>query len=170
MIGYESGVANTADPLGGSYYIEWLTNELERKAWEYLDRVEDMGGAIAAIESGYVQREIQEASYAYQQAIDDGKKVIVGVNKFVQEDEEPQMIFRVNPEAERAQIESLARVRKERDQPAVDVTLSRLEEVSRDGENLIYPIREAVNAYASVGEICGVMRRVFGDYQPPTAL
>ena len=170
VIGYESGVANAADPLGGSYYIEWLTNELERKAWEYLDRVEDMGGAIAAIESGYVQREIQEASYAYQQAIDDGKKVIVGVNKFVQEDEEPQMIFRVNPEAERAQIESLARVRKERDQPAVDATLSRLEEVSRDGENLMYPISEAVKTYASVGEICDVMRRVFGDYQPPTAV
>ena len=116
VIGYESGVENTADPLGGSYYIEWLTNELERKAWEYLGRVEDVGGAIAAIESGYVQREIQEASYAYQQAIDEGKKVIVGVNKFANENEEPQMIFRVNPEAERAQIERLAHVRKERDQ------------------------------------------------------
>jgi len=170
VIGYESGVANTADPVGGSYYIEWLTNELERKAWEYIDRVEDMGGAIAAIESGYVQREIQEASYAYQQAIDEGKKVIVGVNKFVQEDEEPQMIFRVNPEAERAQIKRLARVRKERDRASVDAALSRLEEVSRDGENLMYPIVEAVKAYASVGEICGVMRRVFGDYQPPTAV
>jgi methylmalonyl-CoA mutase, N-terminal domain len=170
VIGYESGIANTADPLGGSYYIEWLTNELERKAWEYLDRVEDIGGAIAAIESGYVQREIQEASYAYQQAIDEGKKVIVGVNKFVQENEEPQMIFRVNPEAELAQIERLACVRKERNQTAVDAALSRLEEVSRDGENLMYPIVEAVEAYASVGEICGVMRRVFGDYQPPTAV
>ena len=135
-----------------------------------------MGGAIAAIESGYVQREIQEASYAHQQAIDDGQKVIVGVNKFVQEDEEPQMIFRVNPEAERAQTESLALVRKERDQSAVDAALARLEEVSRDGDgssearNLMYPIMEAVKAYASVGEICGVMRRVFGDYQPPTAV
>ena len=84
VIAYESGVPNTVDPLGGSYYIEWLTNELERKAWEYLDRIEDMGGAIAAIETGYVQREIQEASYAYQQAIDDGRKVIVGVNKFAE--------------------------------------------------------------------------------------
>jgi len=175
VIGYESGVANTADPLGGSYYIEWLTNELERKAWEYLGRVEDVGGAIAAIESGYVQREIQEASYAYQQAIDEGKKVIVGVNKFANENEEPQMIFRVNPEAERAQIERLAHVRKERDQALVDAALSRLEEVSREGDagragNLMHPIMEAVKAYASVGEICGVMRRVFGDYQPPTAV
>ena len=170
VIGYESGVANTADPLGGSYYIEWLTNELERKAWEYLNRVEDIGGAIEAIESGYVQREIQEASYAYQQAIDEGKRIIVGVNKFAKEDEEPQMIFRVNPEAERAQIERLARVRKERDQVTVDAALSRLEDVSRDGENLMHPIVEAVKAYDSVGEICGVMRQVFGDYQPPTAV
>ncbi|HEV8574776.1 MAG TPA: methylmalonyl-CoA mutase family protein [Dehalococcoidia bacterium] len=170
VIAYESGVANTADPLGGSYYIEWLTDELERKVWEYLDRIEDMGGAIAAIESGYVQREIQEASYAYQQAIDEGRKIIVGVNKFVKEDEEPQMIFRVNPEAERAQRDSLARVRNERDQSAVDAALARLEEVSRNGENLMYPIVEAVKAYASVGEICGVMRNVFGDYRPPTAV
>jgi methylmalonyl-CoA mutase, N-terminal domain len=170
VIAYESGIANTADPLGGSYYIEWLTNELERKAWEYLERVEDIGGAVEAIESGYYQREIQEASYAYQQAIDEGRKVIVGVNKFAKEDEEPQMIFRVNPEAERAQIKRLDRVRKERDQSAVDAALSRLDEVSRDGENLMYPIVEAVKAYASVGEICGVMRRVFGDYQPPTAV
>jgi methylmalonyl-CoA mutase N-terminal domain/subunit len=170
VIAYESGIANTADPLGGSYYIEWLTNELERKASEYLDRVEDMGGAIAAIESGYYQREIQEASYAYQQAIDEGRKVIVGVNKFAKEDEEPQMIFRVNPKAERAQIERLGRIRKERDEALVDAALLRLEEVSRDGENLMYPIVDAVKAYASVGEICGVMRRVFGDYQPPTAV
>ncbi len=170
VIAYESGVANTADPLGGSYYIESLTNELERKAWEYLDRIEDMGGSIAAIESGYVQREIQEASYAYQQAIDEGKKVIVGVNKFQNENEEPQMIFRVNPEAERAQIKRLAQVRKERDQSAVDAALSRLEGVSRDRESLMYPIVDAVKAYASVGEICGVMRGVFGDYQPPTAV
>ena len=170
VIAYESGVPNTADPLGGSYYIEWLTNELERRAWEYLDRIEDMGGAIAAIESGYYQREIQEAAYAYQKAIDEGAKVIVGVNKFQQENEEPQMIFRVNPEAERAQHERLARVRKERDQKAVDAALSRLQEVCGDGENLMYPIVDAVKAYASVGEICGVMREVFGDYQPPTAV
>jgi methylmalonyl-CoA mutase N-terminal domain/subunit len=170
VIAYESGVPNTVDPLGGSYYIEWLTNELERKAWEYLDRIEDMGGAIAAIESGYVQREIQEASYAYQQAIDDGRKIIVGVNKFQKDDEEPQMIFRVNPEAERAQLERLDRIRKERDQTAVDAALARLDEVSRNGDNLIYPIVDAVKAYASVGEICGVMRKVFGDYQPVTAV
>jgi methylmalonyl-CoA mutase N-terminal domain/subunit len=176
VIAYESGVPNTADPLGGSYYIESLTNELERRAWEYLDRIEDMGGAIAAIESGYYQREIQEAAYAYQKAIDEGAKVIVGVNKFQQENEEPQIIFRVNPEAERAQHERLTRIRKERDQKVVDAALSRLEKVSRNADgsaeagNQMYPIVEAVKAYASVGEICGVMREVFGDYQPPTAV
>jgi len=175
VIAYESGIANTVDPLGGSYYIEWLTSELERKAWEYLDRIEDMGGAIAAIESGYVQREIQEASYAYQQAVDEGKKIIVGVNKFQNENEEPQIIFRVNPDAERAQIKRLAKVRTERDQSAVDAALSRLEGACGDEDagragNLMYPIVEAVNAYASVGEICGVMRGVFGDYRAPTAV
>ena len=174
IIAYESGVPDTVDPLGGSYYIEWLTSELERKAREYLDRIEDMGGAIAAIESGYMQREIQEASYAYQQAVDEGKKVIVGVNRF-QEDEEPQMIFRVNPEAERAQLKRLERVRKERDQAAVDAALARLADVSRDGDpgqagNLMHPIVDAVKVYASVGEICGVMRTVFGDYRAPTAV
>jgi len=170
VIAYESGVPNTVDPLGGSYYIESLTNELERKAWEYLDRIEDMGGAIAAIESGYVQREIQEASYAYQQAIDEGRKIIVGVNKFQNEDEEPQIIFRVNPEAERAQVARLAKVRAERDEAGVEAALARLDEVCRDGENLMYPIVDAVKAYASVGEICGVMRKVFGDYRAPTAV
>src|SRR5436309_14356922 len=108
VIAYESGVANTADPLGGSYYIEELTNEWERKVTEYLDRIEDMGGALTAIETGYMQREIQEASYAYQRAVDEGKKIIVGVNRFQNDDEEPQIIFRVNPEAERAQTKRLA--------------------------------------------------------------
>jgi methylmalonyl-CoA mutase N-terminal domain/subunit len=176
IIAFESGVASTADPLGGSYYIEWLTDELEKKAWEYLDRVEDMGGAITAIETGYMQREIQEASYAYQQAVDEGKKIIVGVNRFQDPNEEPAMIFRVNPEAERAQIERLNRVRRERDEAAVKTALARLEEACRDGEgaagdgNLMYPIVEAVKVYAAVGEICGVMRNVFGDYRAPTAV
>jgi methylmalonyl-CoA mutase N-terminal domain/subunit len=170
VIAYESGVANTVDPLAGSYYIESLTNELEQKAWEYLDRIEDMGGAVEAIESGYYQREIQEAAYAYQQAIDDGKKIIVGVNKFRNEDEEPQIIFRVNPEAERAQIKRLNEVKAKREQAAVDASIARLDEACRGTENLMYPIVEAVKAYASVGEICGVMRRVFGDYRAPTAV
>jgi methylmalonyl-CoA mutase N-terminal domain/subunit len=170
VIAYESGAGDSVDPLGGSYYIESLTKELEEKAWEYLHRIEDMGGAIAAIESGYVQREIQEASYAYQKAVDEGKKVIVGVNRFVDEGEEPTMIFRTDPASEKAQVERLNRARAERDDAAVKASLERLAEACKNGENLMYPIVEAVKTYASVGEICGTMRGVFGEYTPPTAV
>jgi methylmalonyl-CoA mutase N-terminal domain/subunit len=170
IIAYESGVADTADPLAGSYYVESLTDELEKGTWEYLDRIEDMGGAVAAIESGYVQREIQEASWAYQRAVDEGKKTIVGVNKYQVENEEPQIIFRVNPETERAQIKSLQSFKEQRDDAAVKAALKRLNDVCRNGENLMYPIVEAVRVYATLGEICGVMRDVFGDYRAPTAV
>jgi len=170
VIAYESGVANSIDPLAGSYYIESLTDELEKGAWDYLHRIEDMGGAVTAIETGYMQREIQEASYAYQQAVDDGKKIIVGVNRFQEENEEPKMIFRVNPEAEQAQLIRLRKTREERDNAAVEASLARLEAACRDGDNLMPPIMEAVQAYAGVGEICGVMRTVFGDYRAPTAV
>ena len=170
IIGYESGVTDSADPLGGSYYIESLTNELEEGAREYLDRIEDMGGAIAAIESGYVQREIQEASYAYQKAIDDGHKVIVGVNRFVDNSDERQPIFRPNPASEKAQIERLNKVRAERDDAAVTASLAALAEACQNSENLIYPIVEAVKTYASVGEISDAMRGVFGEYTPETAV
>jgi methylmalonyl-CoA mutase N-terminal domain/subunit len=170
VIAYESGVADTVDPLGGSYYIEALTDELEKKAREYLERIEDMGGAIAAIESGYVQREIQEASYAYQKAVDEGRKVIVGVNKFQNEGEEPQMIFRPNPASEKSQIERLNATRARRDDAAVKAALARLAEACKNGENLMYPIVEAVKTYASVGEVCGTMRGVFGEYTPATAV
>ncbi len=170
VIGYESGAGDSIDPLGGSYYIEHLTDELEKGAQEYLDRIEDMGGAISAIESGYVQREIQEASYAYQKAIDDGKKVIVGVNRFVDESEEPQMIFRPDPASEKAQIERLDKVRSERDDAAVKASLAALAAACQNGENLIDPIVEAVKTYASVGEISDAMRGVFGEYTPTTAV
>jgi methylmalonyl-CoA mutase N-terminal domain/subunit len=170
VIAYESGVGDTIDALGGSYYIESLTTELEKRAWEYLDKIEDMGGAIAAIETGYVPREIQEASYAYQRAIDDGHKVIVGVNKFVDDSDVRQPIFRPDPASEKAQIESLNKARAERDDAAVQASLERLAEACADGGNLMYPIVEAVKTYASVGEVCGTMRRVFGEYTPPTAV
>jgi len=125
-----------------------------------------------------VQREIQEASWAYQRAVDEGKKTVVGVNKYRLEEEEPQITFRVNPEAERAQLKRLQASRKQRDEAAVQAALKRLDEVCRDGgstglttgTNLMYPIMEAVRAYATLGEICGVMREVFGDYRAPTAV
>jgi methylmalonyl-CoA mutase N-terminal domain/subunit len=129
-----------------------------------------MGGAISAVESGYIQREIQEASWAYQRAVDEGKKTIVGVNRFQVEEEEPQMLFRVNPEAERAQVERLQAFKRQRDGGAISAALKRLGEACRDGENLMPPIIEAVRVYATLGEICDVMRDAFGDYTPPTAV
>ncbi len=170
VIAYESGITDSVDALGGSYYIENLTNELEKGSQAYLERIEDMGGAISAIESGYIQREIQEASYAYQKAIDDGNKVIVGVNRFVEEGEEPTMIFRPNPASEEAQIERLNKVRAERDDAAVKASLAALAEACRNGDELIAPIVEAVKTYASVGEISDAMRGVFGEYTPATAV
>ncbi len=178
VIAYESGVTDSADPLAGSYFIEWLTNELEKGAWEYLRRIEEMGGAVTAIESGFVQREIQEASWAYQRAVDEGTRTIVGVNRFQVEDEEPQMLFRVNPETERAQLKKLRAFKKQRDDAPVRAALKRLGAAcrsderpsGRDSENLMHPIVEAVKVYATLGEICGVMRDVFGDYRAPTAV
>jgi methylmalonyl-CoA mutase N-terminal domain/subunit len=170
IIAYESGVTDTVDPLAGSYYVESLTNELETKANEYLDKIEDMGGAVAAIESGYMQREIQEAAWHYQQEVDRGERVIVGVNKFQLDGEEPKPIFRVNPEVERAQVQRLRAVKAERDDAAVAASLDRLGDAARGDENLLPPIVEAVKAYATMGEMCGVLRQVFGDYQAPSVI
>jgi methylmalonyl-CoA mutase N-terminal domain/subunit len=170
IIAYESGVTDTVDPLAGSYYVESLTNELEAKANEYLVKIEDMGGAIAAIESGYMQREIQEAAWRYQQEVDKDDRVIVGVNKFKLDGEEPKPIFRVNPEVERAQVQRLRAARAERNNDAVASSLARLEDAARGDENLLPPIVEAVKAYATMGEMCGVLRQVFGDYQPPSVI
>ncbi len=172
VIAYESGIADTADPLGGSYYIEWLTNELERLAWDYLRKIEDLGGAVEAIESGYYQREIQEASYAYQKAVDEGHKVIVGVNRFVEDGDGRTAIFRPDPASERAQVARLNKVRAERDSVAVKSALGRLSAACAEeaGGNLMQPIMEAVRVYASVGEICGAMRTAWGEYVPPTAV
>ncbi|GAG42159.1 unnamed protein product, partial [marine sediment metagenome] len=134
IIAYESGVTDSADPLAGSYFIEWLTNELEKGAWEYLHHIEEMGGAVTAIESGYIQREIQEASWAYQRAVDEDKKTIVGVNRFQVEDEEPQMIFRVNPETELSQLKKFRAFKKQRDDAPVRATLKRLDGACRSDE------------------------------------
>jgi len=170
IIAHESGVTDTVDPFGGSYYVEALTDEIERKAQEYIDRVEDMGGAVAAIESGYMQTEIQEAAVAQQRAIESGERVVVGVNRFRSEEEPEPTIFRVNTEAARAQVERLARVRAQRDGAAVSATLRRLGEAARGTENLMPSILEAVRAYATLGEICGELRKVWGEYRPPTVV
>jgi methylmalonyl-CoA mutase N-terminal domain/subunit len=167
IIAHESGVADTVDPLAGSYYVESLTSELEAKAQQYLDRIEDMGGAISAIESGYMQREVQEASVAQQRDIESGRRVLVGVNRFVDSEEEPKAIFRVNTRLAGAQKKRLAAVKAERDDGAVEAALARLSEAAGGDENLMPPILEAVRAYATLGEICDALREVFGEYRPP---
>ncbi|MCH7837215.1 MAG: methylmalonyl-CoA mutase [Chloroflexi bacterium] len=170
IIAHETGVTDTSDPFAGSYYVEHLTDEIEQRAQEYLDRIEDIGGAVAAIESGYLQQEIQEAAVRQQQEIEDGRRIVVGVNKFQNDEEQPKTIFRGDAEAASAQIERLRRLRAERDSEAVRATLARLNEAARGDDNLLPPILEAVKAYATLGEICGELRQVFGEYRPPTAV
>jgi methylmalonyl-CoA mutase N-terminal domain/subunit len=168
IIAHESGVTDTVDPLGGSYYVEWLTSQIEQKSQEYIDRVEDMGGAVVAIESGYVQAEIQEAAVQQQQDIESGRKVVVGVNRFRSDEEPEPAIFRVNTELARAQVERLRRVRAGRDSTAARASLQRLAEAARGDENLMPAIIEAVRSYATLGEICGELRGVWGEYRAPT--
>jgi methylmalonyl-CoA mutase N-terminal domain/subunit len=170
VIAHETGVTDTVDPFAGSYYIESLTNEIEQRAQELLDRVEDMGGAVAAIESGYMQQEIQEAAVRQQREVEEGRRVVVGVNKFRTDDGQPQTIFRVNTEIAKEQIARLHRLRAERDSKAVAASLRRLGETARGEDNLLPPILEAVKSYATLGEICGGLRTVFGEYRPPTVV
>lgn len=173
IIAYESGVADTIDPLAGSYFVEALTNETERKALEYIKRIEEMGhgsileGVFAGIESGFFQREIAQAAYEYQKQVESGEQIIVGVNKYVMPQDERVNILRVDPEVQRRQIERLNRVRAERDNRAVKRALERLEEATRNKENTMPYIVEAVKAYASVGEIMEVLKKVHGAYREP---
>src|SRR5664280_223766 len=154
ILAYESGVTETPDPLAGSYYVETLTNGLEAAANEYLREIEALGGTLAAIESGYQQRQIQESSYQVQRAIESGAKVVVGVNKFRDEETSTPPLQRIDPEGERRQVERVQKVRAERDQVVWAATLVRLEDAARGDENLMVPIIDAVKAYATVGEIC----------------
>ena len=170
IIAHETGVTDTIDPFAGSYFIEQLTDEIEQAAQELLDKIEDMGGAVSAIESGYMQQEIQEAAVRQQQEIEEGTRVVVGVNKFQNDEEQPQTIFRVNIEAGKAQIERLQRLRAERDGGAASAALERLSETAKGEENLMPAILDAVKAYATLGEICGELRQVFGEYRAPTAV
>ncbi len=166
VIGYESEVTDTADPLGGSYYLESLTRELERKANEYLAAIDDLGGAVAAIERGFMQREIQNAAYLYQREIETRERIIVGVNEFTSGEPSVGDILKVDPGLEEKQKAKLARVRAERNSAAADKALGRVESAARDGGNLMPPIIDAVRAYATLGEMADAMRRVFGEYKP----
>jgi methylmalonyl-CoA mutase N-terminal domain/subunit len=163
VIAYESGVADVIDPLAGSYYVEHLTDRIEAEAMKYIDRIEDMGGSLRAIENGYQAREIQEASYRYQQSVDSGYRTVVGVNKFRTDEEERPEILRVREEVVRRQVERLNRVRGERDQAKAEQLLRLLEDAAKSDTNLMPVLIECVENYVTIGEICGVLRGVFGE-------
>ncbi len=170
VIAYESGIADTVDPLAGSYVIETLTDEVERRASEYLKKIDAMGGMLRAIEVGWVQREIERSAYEYQQALERGDQIVVGVNEFVLEEQEPIDILRIDPDIERQQVAALKRLKAERDNHAVHRALQKLEAAARGDENLMPYILDAVEAYATVGEISDRLRRVFGEYQEAMAM
>jgi methylmalonyl-CoA mutase, N-terminal domain len=170
IIGYESGVPQTIDPLAGSYYIESLTNEIEKRAAEYLGKIEMMGGMLKAIERGYVQQEIQNAAYEYQQAVDRGEAVVVGVNRFDLEQEKPIPIQRIDEGLEARQVERVRALRVRREAGACQAALRAVEDAARTGENLMPRILNAVEAHATVGEISDAMRRLFGEYRESVVL
>jgi methylmalonyl-CoA mutase N-terminal domain/subunit len=165
IIAYESGVADMIDPFGGSYAVEALTDEIERKSMEYIQKIEAMGGAIKAIESGYIQGEIGESAYQYQKEIETKKHIIVGLNQFQMEEEPLRNILRIKPEVEQYQKEKLARVKKGRDNAKVKETLAILKKAAQGTDNVVPPILEAVKVYATLGEISDTLREVFGEYR-----
>jgi methylmalonyl-CoA mutase N-terminal domain/subunit len=165
VIAYESGVADLIDPLGGSYAVETLTDEIEKKSMEYIEKIEAMDGAIKAIESGYIQGEIGESAYQYQKEIENKKRIIVGLNQFQMEEEPLRDILRIKPEVEQYQKEKLARVKKERNNTKVKETLAVLKKAAQGTENVVPPILEAVKVYATLGEISDTLREVFGEYR-----
>jgi methylmalonyl-CoA mutase N-terminal domain/subunit len=165
IIAYESGADRVVDPLAGSYYVEWLTDEMERRALEYIRKIDAMGGMIRAVEEGFPQKEIAESAWRYQREIETKERLVVGVNAFRTEDEEPISILKIDETVTRAQVERLRAVRSERSADRVTQTLAAVERACRDGANLVPPVIEAVKAYASLGEVCDVFRRVWGQYR-----
>jgi methylmalonyl-CoA mutase, N-terminal domain len=166
VIAHESGVADTADPLGGSYFVETLTGEIEQRAWEYLDKIDGLGGAVRAIEAGWIQDEIHEAAYRIQEGVESGDRVVVGVNRYPETDEEPVELLRLDRDAVRAQVERIRRLRESRDGPAVERALKDVEETARGTGNLLVPMREALRVRATLGEVSDALRRVFGEHRP----
>jgi methylmalonyl-CoA mutase, N-terminal domain len=165
IIAFESGAPESVDPMAGSWMVEALTDEVEAKAWEYIERIDAMGGAVSAIEQGYMQDEIAGSSYQYQRSIEDGSKIIVGVNKFTAKEAPMENLFTVDDSIRLQQMEKLAKLKSERDNEKVKALLAKIDTVARGNENLMPPILEAVEAYATLGEIADVMRGVFGEYR-----
>ncbi|MHB0870467.1 MAG: acyl-CoA mutase large subunit family protein [Chloroflexota bacterium] len=163
IVAYESGAADTVDPLAGSYYVEWLTNELEKRAWEEFDKIEKLGGSMAAIETGYMQKQITESAYRYQRAIEQGEKIVVGVNRFQVNEKRPIQILRVDDAVRDRQLARLAELKKRRDNTAVSASLDRLKQAASGTENVMPFIVECVEASATLEEVCDVLREVFGE-------
>lgn len=170
VIAYESGVADTIDPLAGSYFVESLTDQLEIKAAEYIDKIDRLGGAVKGIEAGYQQREIHNAAFDYQQAVESKREIIVGVNDFMLASEQPPDVLRIDPALERQQAAKVAAVRAERNQASANKALAAVTAAARDGTNVMPRILDAVRAYATLGEISDAMREVFGEYRPSVTL
>ena len=168
IVAYESGSADTIDPLGGSYYVESLTNQIEEKAWEYINKIEELGGMAKAIEAGYVQNEIQDSAYKYQRAVETKKEIVVGVNQFTINTEEKPEILKVDPELEIRQVSRLTELKAKRDEAQVQKALADVRAAAEGTTNLMEPIFTAVKAYATLGEICGVLRQVYGEYSATT--
>jgi methylmalonyl-CoA mutase N-terminal domain/subunit len=165
LIAHESGVDRVVDPLGGSYYVEHLTDEMEKRAMEYIRRIDEMGGIIRAVEEQYPQKEIGESAYRYQREVEQNERVIVGVNGFKSDRAEPIQILKIDERVADEQIARLKQVRAERDQAAVTAALAKVEAAARGTDNLMPPVLEAVKAYATLGEVCDVFRKVWGQYR-----
>jgi methylmalonyl-CoA mutase N-terminal domain/subunit len=165
VIAHEVGAVNTIDPLGGSYYVEHLTSELERQAYEYFDRIEELGGVVPAIEENFFQREIAEASYRYQSEVEAKQRIIVGVNRYELEDEQPLEILRIDPALEQKQIESVQAVRGRRDSAVVEQALAELKRAAEGEANLMEPIMDASRLYVTMGEMCDALRDVWGVWR-----
>ena len=165
ILAYESGIADVVDPLGGSYYVESLTDQLEQSAFEYLDRIEELGGTVAAIEQGFQVREIGESAFRHSREVEDGSRTVVGVNKYVGDTPPVEGLLRVDAEAARSQIERLERLRRQRDDAPVRASLARLADVAKGSDNTAPAILECVESYCTLGEICEVFRDVFGEQE-----
>jgi methylmalonyl-CoA mutase N-terminal domain/subunit len=165
IIAHESGVTNTVDPLGGSYFVEKLTRDMVDGAFQYFDQIDRMGGMVAAVEHGFPQREIAESAYRFQQAVERKEKVIVGVNDYIAEDEPPMPILYIDEKTAETQVAQLERLRRERDNDAVKRALDAMRSAARGSDNLMYPILDAVRSYATVGEMCDALRGVWGEYE-----
>jgi len=165
LIAHESGVADTVDPLGGSYFVEKLTCDVEKLAQDYIDKIDQMGGALKAVESGFYQREIHNSAYQHQKAVENGEEIVVGVNRFAEQKQEVPELLKVDPKLEKKQIERLKKVKSQRDNEKMKADLEKLKEAAQGDANLMPLILRCAEDYCSIGEICDVLRDVWGEYK-----